>query len=492
MGRTGRTDRTGRTLLTLAAVLATGCALGPDYERPWTPATDVESYVHAPGEDATLDAAGVAPWWRSFGDPATADLVELALAANTDLRAAAARVLEARAGLRQAGARLLPEVGYGVNASRQKNSFVLPGIGRVSPIATTYSDDLGVAYQADLFGGLRRNRQAAWADLLAREAARDTVTHTVISEVVRGRVRLSTLGRGVGIARAIRDSWSITLESIDRRYRSGLASALELRLARENLASAEATLVGLERELEQARLALDVLLGRRPGTGEVPQARLAPLPPLAPVPVGLPVELLERRPDLREAEMRLAAATARIGVALADLFPGLTLTGAAGRSSDVLDGLLETDALVYRAVASLVTSVFDGGRRRAAVDAARARADEAAAGYAGVVLRALREVEDALVREAALREQLVFLEQRLEEARAADRIARARFGRGVQELLGVLETERRLRLAEEALLNAQASLWEARVDLHLALGGDWTSGVHVASEEHPEKSREET
>jgi multidrug efflux system outer membrane protein len=459
-----------------------GCALGPDYERPWTPAADAEGYLHAAAEAATLDAAAVDPWWRGFGDPAIAGLVEAALEANTDLKAAAARVLEARAGLRQAGARLEPEVDFSVGANRQKNSFVLPGVGRVSPIATTYSDDLSVAYQADLFGGLRRGRQAAWADLLATEAARDTVAHAVISEVVRARVRLSTLGRGADLARAIRDSWAATQKSIDRRYRSGVASALELRLARENLASAEASVVGLEQQLAQARLALDVLLGRRPGTGEAPAAQLAPLPQLAPVPVGLPAALLERRPDVRAAELRLAAATARIGVAIADLFPTLTLTGGAGRSSDVLDDLLETNALVYRAVAGVAAAIFDGGRRRAAVAAARARADEAAAGYAGAVLQALREVEDALVREAALREQLVFLEERVEEARAADRIARGRFERGVEELLGVLETERRMRAAEEALVDAQASLWNARVDLYLALGGDWTpdDGTGVA------------
>lgn len=475
--------------LATVTIVATGCSLGPDYERPWTAATEAEGFVHAPAPNTSLDTSldtETAPvWWRSFGDEATSELVIQALEANTDLKAAAARVLQAGAGLKQTRASLWPEVNGSLNAARQKNSFVLPGAGRVSPISTTYSDSLSVSYQTDLFGGLKRSRQAAWSELLAQEAARETVVHTVISEVVRVRVRLATLDHSVDTARAIRDSWAETLESIERRYKGGLAKSLELRLARENLASAESALVAREQGLEQARLVLDVLLGRRPGTGTVTAGGLAPLPDLDPVPLGLPANLLDRRPDLRQAEMRLSASTARVGIAVADLFPKLTLTGSAGTSSDTLGDLVSSDSLIYNVVAGLVGPIVDGGRRRAAAASARAAAEEAAAIYAGAVLGALREVEDALVRESALRRQLDFLDQRVEEARAADRIARSRYERGVQELLSVLETERRLRSAEEALISARSDLWNARIDLHLALGGDWTPDL-------PEISREES
>lgn len=461
-------------LLLVLVTLASGCTLGPDYQRPTT-AADGVAFIHAPVEASPHEeiTRPVTAWWRGFADAWTSELVEAALVANTDLRIGAARVLEARAALRQSGARLLPEVHAGAGASRQKNSFVLPNIGRVSPISTTYSDSLSAAYQVDLFGGLRRGREAAWAELLAQQAARDTVIHTVIAEVVRGRVRLDTLTRSLDIAQATRDSWARTFATIDRRHRLGLASSLDLRLARENLSSAEAAVVDQERQLEQARLALDVLLGRRPGSGELAGASLDPLPDLRPVPVGLPIELLERRPDVREAELRLKANTARVGVALADLFPGLTLSGSAGNSSDELDDLLSSTALVYNAVANLAAPLFDGGRRRASVRAARARVEVATASYAGAVLRALREVEDALVREAALRRRLEFLDQRVEDARFADRMARGRYERGVENLLAVLDSERRWRAAEDALLRARADLWHARIDLHLALGGDW-------------------
>ncbi len=463
-----------------AALLLAGCTLGPDYRRPATVAGEADRFVHA-GEASAQAIDAVDPWWRSFGDSLTAELVREALDGNTDLRAAAARVVAAREALRQAAASRWPSAEVAAGASRQKSSFVIPGAGRVNPISTTYSDSFAVAYQADLFGGLRRGRQAARAEWLAQEAAQETVVHTVISEVVRARVRLNTLDRAVEVARDVRDSWQSTFKVIDRRNRLGLVPTLEVRLARENLASAEAALVALEQQLEQARLALDVLLGRRPGAERVASAGLAPLPDLAPIPLGLPVDLLERRPDVRRAEMRLAAASAGIGVAIADLFPRLTLTGSAGNSSDSLGDLLSSDTLVYNAVASLVAPIFDGGRRRAAVRAARAQADAAAADYAGAVLRALREVEDALVRDMSLRRQLDFLEQRVQEARAADLSARQRYQRGVGELLGVLETERRRRLAEEALITARAELWNARIDLHLALGGDWSVGESPSS-----------
>lgn len=472
------------SIAAMSLVLLTGCTLGPDYRRPITVAEEAAGFTQGAEASPALQAMdAVDPWWQSLGDPITADLVRTALTGNTDLQAAAARVVAARESLRQAGSSRWPSADLNVSATRQKNSFVLPGTGRVNTIATTYSDSLAVAYQADLFGGLRRNRQAAWAEWLAQENARETVVHTVISEVVRARVRLNTLDRALGVAREVRDSWKRTANTIDRRHRLGLVPTLEVRLARENLAGAEANLVARQQQLDQARLALDVLLGRRPGVLQVESAGLEPLPDLRPIPLGLPAELLERRPDVRRVEMLLAAATARIGIAIADLFPGLTLTGSAGNSSDSLGDLLSSDTVVYNVVAGLVAPIFDGGRRRAVVRAARANADAAAADYAGAVLTALREVEDALVRERALHQQLTFLETRVEEARAADRSARQRYQRGVAELLSVLETERRWRAAEEALLNARAELWNARIDLHLALGGDWLENPPSTSTE---------
>ncbi len=457
----------------IAAVLG-ACTLGPEPGRPVTAADGAPSYVHHGGllvDPAEID---LAPWWRSFGDPATAELVELALERNTDLRAAAARVLEAEAALRRAGGARWPQLDLGASGSRVKSSFVLPEIGRVSVYSTTYGADLGASYLLDLFGKLKRTEQSAWASLLAEEAGAAAVLHGVVAQVVRARVQVATLGESLAIARDLRSSWERTLATTERRYRSGLVTAVDLYLARENLSSVQAAEVELTASRRQAMHALDALVGRRPGTGRNPPDTLDELPDLAPVPAGLPAELLDRRPDLRQAEAALAAATFGVGAALADLYPSLTLTGSIGPTSDTLSDLTRSDAVVYNAVASLVAPLFTGGQRRAAVAAARARAEHAAASYAGAVLTALREVEDALVASSSAAERLVHDRRRVEEARAADRLARDRYRRGVEPLLRVLETERRVRAAENALLTTTSDLWNARIDLLLALGGDWS------------------
>lgn len=463
-------------MLLVAAALG-GCTLGPEPERPATAADGVGPFIHADDtrSEVVPTATDVSRWWQGFGDPVTAELVEQALGHNTDLQAAAARVLEAEASLARATGARMPQVDLGLRTSRQKSSFVLPTVGRTSVYSTTYSDELSVSYVLDLFGKLKRTRQAAWASLLAEEAAAETVVHGVVAQVVRARVQVATLERTAAIADTIASSWERTLATTERRYQFGLVPAVDLYLARENLSSAQAAQAEIAGNLAQARHGLDVLVGRRPGTGDPLPATLPELPDLEPVPVGLPADLLDRRPDLRRAEARLAAATYGIGAALADLYPSLTLTGSVGASSDGLVSLVESDALIYGAVAGLVAPLFSGGQRRADVVAARARADQAAAEYAGAVLNALREVEDALVASATAAERRRLTERRVGEARAADRLARDRYQRGVDSLLKVLETERRLRSAEEALLATTSDLWTTRIDLYLALGGDWSA-----------------
>jgi multidrug efflux system outer membrane protein len=471
------------------STLIDGCTLGPEPQRPVTAAEVSQTYVHAGKEEGTPAQQGHAGWpsetywWQRFGDETTAELVVMALAANTDLRVAAARVLEAEALLDAAGGARLPQVDYGLSANRARNSFVLeipdpenPSVSqkrRITPESTTYGTDLGVSWQTDLFGKLKRSQQAAWASLLAEEAARDAVLHAVVAAVVRTRVQIATVERALDIARDIRTSWESTTATVERRYRNGLVGAVDLYLARENLASARAGEVALAGSFATARNALDVLVGRRPGTGELLPRTIPELPNLDPVPLGLPAELLDRRPDLRQSEMRLAAATYGIGVAVADLYPSLSLTASGGTRSDTLADLVSSETFIYNVVANLVGPLFTGGQRRANVAASRARAEQAAESYAGAVLQALREVEDALVLEANIREQLAYNDQRVADARSANRIASDRYQRGVETLLYVLETERRLRLAEEAWISTQADLWNARINLFLALGGDW-------------------
>jgi multidrug efflux system outer membrane protein len=454
-----------------ALTLAAGCTLGPEPERPTTAADVGDTYVFAPATGAE-PLPEVTPWWREFGDQATTELVELALAHNTDLQVAAARVMEAEANLSRAGGARLPQAGYGAAASKQRNSFVLPNIGRQTIDSTTYSYNFNVSWQADLFGRLKRTQQSAWANMLGEEAAREAVVHSIVAAVVRARVLVATTAWALDINKQITASWESTTRTVDRRYRAGIAGAVELHLARENLASARASEAVIEGQLQQARLALDVLVGRRPGSAEMPPATMPQLPSLDPVPLGLPAALLDRRPDLRRAEMQLSAATYGVGAAIANLYPDLSLTGSVGESADSINQLDLTN-FVYNIVANLTGPLFSGGQRRGDVDAARARAEQAAAAYAGAVLNALREVEDALVLGESTVQNFNLTTDRVAEARAADSLAKQRYQRGVETLLTVLETERRLRLAEQAIVNSTLSVWNARIDLFLALGGDW-------------------
>lgn len=462
----------GRTAGAVAGlVLAAGCTLGPEPERPPTAADVSDTYAHA-SEAESIPLPAVTPWWREFGDDTTTQLVEDALDHNFDLQAAAARVLEAEANLRRAGGARLPQVGYGAGATKQRMSFVLPNIGRQTIDSTTYSYDFNIGWQADLFGRLKRTQQSTWANLLATESAREAVVHSVVASVVRARVLVATAAWALEINKQITASWESTTRTVERRYRAGISGAVELHLARENLASVRASEAVIAAQLEQARLALDVLVGRRPGSSEMLPNTLPQLPSLDPVPLGLPAALLDRRPDLRQAEMQLESATFGVGAAVANLYPDLSLNASIGGSADAINDFNISD-FVYNIVANLTGPIFTGGQRRADVDAARARAEQAAAAYGGSVLNALREVEEALVFGESTVENFNLTTDRVAEARAADRLAKQRYQRGVETLLTVLETERRLRLAEQAIITSTAEVWNARIALFLALGGDW-------------------
>jgi len=246
-----------------------------------------------------------------------------------------------------------------------------------------------------------------------------------------------------------------------------------MHIAKENLAAAKAIEPQIEQSVILARHSLDVLIGQRPATTAALPETLSDLPELVPVPIGVPASLLDRRPDVRQAELAVAAASERIGVSIAEMYPDLTLTAGGGFRSDTFSKISAHEGEVYSTIISLAMPIFTGGRLKAGVLAARARTEQAAANYAGTILVALREVEDALVAERMLSRRLVQLEKRLSEALLAEKLARQRYLQGVEQILIVLETERRRRIAENELVIAKGELWNARINLFLALGGDW-------------------
>jgi len=448
-----------------------GCTLGPEAHRPDSIVDEQTRYI---GEGAVDQAEppDMTMWWRTFEDPTLDALVDRAVQRNLDLRIAAARVMEAEALLGVAAGQRWPSLEGSIGRDRRQTTFEFTG-DRFSSRATTYTMELRTAWQVDLFGKLRRGQERALYDLLASRADRDAMLHTIIAQTVETRALIATLQAQLDLVYDNTASFASTAGFINRRYENGVTTALELRLAKENLAFSRSREPQFERQLREAEHALDVLLARQPGSGDDLLATLPEVPPLAIPETGLPLALLDRRPDLRAAEYRAMANQAGIGVAMADLFPDITISASGGYQTSNTNDWITPESLIWDLLAQATWKILQGGALRANVDAERARAEAAAAQYAKTVLTALREVEDALAAERLLREQYEQLKISVEEAREAENLARARYERGVENILAVLETERRKRDAEDRMIAARFSLWQARVNLYLALGGDW-------------------
>ncbi len=309
--------------------------------------------------------------------------------------------------------------------------------------------------------------------MLSSECNQQALIHLLIANVIKARIDIATIESNLDIARGNTLSRKKTLEIVDRRYSQGLVGPVDVRLARTNLEASRAAEPALELSLVEANNAIDVLVGAQPGSTSPLAETLPDLPDLRAIPVGLPVSLLDRRPDIIAAEMDLKAANERIGVSVAQLFPDLTLTGAVGRNADRWRDIWKQETEVYFAVFQLTQPIFRGGQLRSQVNFAKARHKELAANYANVVLNALREVENALAGERLLMSQFEHAQLQFTEAQAAEELSQQRYQRGIENLLTVLESERRRRNAEVQLALLRGRIWVTRVNLFLAIGGDW-------------------
>lgn len=477
-----------RRLFLIIFMTCTGCTLGPDYQRPETVADDADGFVHRSKPSTKTESYDPnQPWWLHFGDPVTTELVHLALQNNTDIKAAAARVLQAQALLEQAHGQRLPELNYGYYADRSQRSFNSP-IGRSTFRSTTNQPQISASYITDLFGKLKRNEDVGVANLLASQASQQTLRQIIIAQVINTRILIATLQGDLQIARDNTKNWQIAYDIVNRRYQAGILGPLEIRIAKENLFRSKSVEPSLELSLHKARHTLDVLLARRPGSSEPLPTTLSGLPDLKPIETELPAALLDRRPDIRQAEFLLQAATAQVGVKMAQLFPDLTLSATTGYSSNNTDNLFISEAYIYSLIMQLAGPIYRGGQLKAQVRQAEAKVEETAALYAGTILKAIKEVEDALISEKLLAERYQALVIRFDQARAAEKLANDRYLKGVEQLATVLETERSRRNAQNELATLRGQLWHARVDLLLALGGDWDQlpEEKVNQANHPE------
>lgn len=440
------------------------CTLGPDYQRPEIAIPEAYRGVEISTEEAS-DLAEVA-WWRLFGDPVLDALIESALEENRDLLIATARIEEARARFRVTHADRLPQVGLTAEALREKEV----GDGPES----TFNVSAVISWEADLWGRLRRADEAARARALMSVETRRGVVLSLVADVSRAYFELRNLDRRMAITLGTVATRRDALEIAQLRFEGGLTSQLEVRQAETELAGAEFLVPRLYQQQVEKENELCLLLGRSPGDVDrgVELEGLA-VPPR--VPVGLPSELLRRRPDIRASEQQLIAANAEVGIATAGLYPQLSLSGFGGTESNELDQLVSSGSGIWELVANLTAPLWQGGRLRADVEASKARFDQAALEYDHTILQAFREVADALSAVETARDGLA-AQQRLELAsRQYLELASLQYNNGVVAYLDVLDAQRQLFSSELELSNATRDRLLAVVQLYRALGGGWAT-----------------
>lgn len=448
----------------LVALMLTGCAVGDPETAPEVPTP--ARFASATG---TAEAFPDAAWWRSFAAPELDRLIGAALAANTDLTAAMARIRQADAAARIAGAALLPRLDATAGGGYSRQGF--RGLRGGVTAAENYSAGLNAAWELDLWGGNRAARRSAEASALAERFDRDAVALTVAAGVADTYFRVLSLRDRLRIARANLANARRVQDLVATRVANGAASPLELAQQRTQVASQSAGLPALEQQERQAVNALALLLGRPLDGFAVEADSLQDVRP-PPVLAGLPSALLVRRPDLQAAEARLTAAAADIAAARAGLYPSISLTARAGLESDALRSILSQANVVSVALAVLAP-IFEGGRLHGQVELSEAQRLELVEAYRGAVLTAFADVEDALIaaRQTALREAR--LRAALAEARRAFALAEAQYRAGAIGLLELLDAQRTLFATEEAAATARLDRLQALAFLYRSLGGGW-------------------
>ncbi len=451
----------------LAAAALSGCRL-PDQ-------TAVAPTIDFPADWEAGASAGEpgGDWWKPFGSAELDAAIVEALENNRDLRAAAARVEAAAAEARIAGAGLTPSLGVSTDGRRDKRNFVglpIPGGGGV---LTTHSSAYNLTFvsnwEVDLWGRIRAGKRAADQEFEASLADLRGARESLAARTAKAWLAEKEAARQVGLTEKTIEVYRATEAQVRRRYEEGLRSSLDLRLASASVSAAEAMLEERRRAWEISTRGLEILRGRYP-KGEAGAA--SDLPELKTmVPGGLPADLLSRRPDLAAAKLRLLAADSRIAGAKAALLPRISLTAQGGTATAELGDILSSDFTVWTLAGNLAQPILDGGRLRAGVKLADARARQAAAAYESAALSAFGEVETALAAGAILARQEERLRTTLDHTRSAHELAGRRYAEGLESFAIVLETQRRLLDAESQALAVRRARLENRVNLHLALGG---------------------
>jgi outer membrane protein, multidrug efflux system len=453
----------------LAANLVAGCAVGPNYHKP-----DVQApaaYRNLPANSqAEAQAASYAdlPWWQVFPDPVLQDLIRTALKQNYDLQTATERINAARGQLAVTRSSLFPQVNGNANFAGGNEQFY----PAKSNLLLLTAD---AAFQLDLFGGLRRATQASRAQMLATEAARQTVVLTVVSDVASDYFALLQLDLELQISRNTVKTQEDSVKLTSLRLDHGVATKLDVLQAQQVLDTANAQIPNFERLIAQEEDAINILLGNYPQG--VPRGRVLEQQALPPdVPPGLPSSLLERRPDIRQAEQLLVAANAQIGVAKAAFFPQISLTGAGGGAfgrSSLFSSMMSSQAAVWAYGVQVSQPIFTGGALRGNLHVAEAQHEEALIAYKQAIQYAFRDVSDALIGYQKFHEVRLRQEDSVRDLTESVRLSIMRYQHGTAAYLEVLDGQRSLFEAELTLAQARGDEYQSLVQLYKSLGGGW-------------------
>ncbi|MGF6288486.1 MULTISPECIES: efflux transporter outer membrane subunit [Paraburkholderia] len=459
-----------RLLACVMLLALSGCLLGPNYQRPAVevPAT----YRFAQGE-----AAGIANavWWEQFQDPVLDQLIATALQDNRDVKVAAARVDEFRGMFVTTRSGLFPQVSAGAEASRQRVSQVeaVTVPKGVSPVYNQFEATLAVSWELDLFGKVRRETEAARANLLASEEGRRATILTLVSSVASAYINLRSLDRQLEIAKETVQSRAESVRVFEARFRYGEVSQMELAQSQSEYQAAQVTVPQLEAQIGQQEDALSVLIGRNPGA--ILRGRELAQMGTPPIPAGLPSELLERRPDLLEAEQTLVAQNALIGAARALYFPSISLTGLFGSVSAQFSNLFTGPARVWSFAGSVTQPIFTAGNITGQVHQAEARQQEALYSYEKAIQVAFQEVEDSLLSVQKTHQALDAQNLQVEALVTYAHLARQRYEGGYTSYIEVLDAERSLFNAQLSYAQTQGAVLASYVTLYKATGGGWVA-----------------
>lgn len=446
-----------KLLLGTVFVLSSGCAMQSGLEAPeqsmpaqWLNQQQAsEAMVHHP------------QWWQQFNSEELDQLVDKALAANTDLLAAAARVEQADAQLTQAGSALFPTLGLGAGGSRN-------GVFGESGSSDSYNASVSASYELDLWGQLRNSRDVARASLLASQFSRDTVQLTVIASVVNTYLQVLYLQDNLALSEDNLTLAQQVLDVVQAKVENGAVSPQDLAQQKTVVANVKAQLPSLRHQLRQSRYALAVLVGEMPQAFQMGGGTLSNLQ-LPEIQAGLPDQVLAQRPDIAQAQASLMAADYSVAAARADYWPSITLTGSGGYASSSLSSLFNGDAL-YSLGVSLAQTLFDGGARGARIEQSQAAWEEQVASYTGTLLVALQEVEQSLSNVQGLAEQQQYRQEAYRQAEEAYRVAQVRYQEGETELTDVLSAQSSFNSARQNSLDLIYNQYQSRITLYRVLG----------------------